>query len=109
MPMLGVYDSSTDTEVEVHTNANTKPFGAILLQKYAAAKHFQPIVYYSKKFKKMLQNYSAIDCEILVIVEALWHLQPYLYGKKFLVHIEHCPLYVLICTIESFPLPTTMG
>ena len=49
-PMLEIYNGSADTEVEVHTDTSAKALGAILLQKYTAAKHFHPIAYYSKKF-----------------------------------------------------------
>ena len=48
--MLEIYDGSTNTYMEVHTDASTKALGAILLQKNAAVKHFHPIAYYSKKF-----------------------------------------------------------
>ena len=52
-PVLKIYDGSAKTQVEVHTDASAKVLGAIFLQKYAAAKHFHPIAYYSKKFKNM--------------------------------------------------------
>ena len=62
--MLEIYDSNADTWVEVHTDASTKVLGAILLQKYAAAKHLHPIAYYSKKFNNALKSYSAVDHEM---------------------------------------------
>ena len=49
-PVLEIYDGNADTKVEVHTDTSAKALGAILLQKCAAAKHFHPVVYYSKKF-----------------------------------------------------------
>ena len=33
-----------------------------------------------------------MDHEILAIVEALWHWHLYLHGKKFVMHMDHCPL-----------------
>ena len=33
-----------------------------------------------------------MDHEMLAIVEALWHWQPYLHGKKFVVHMDQRPL-----------------
>ena len=48
--MLEIYGSSADIKVEVHTDASAKALGAILLQKCAAAQHFHPIAYCSKKF-----------------------------------------------------------
>ena len=35
------------------TDASAKALGAVLLQKCAAAKHFHPIAYYSKKFNNI--------------------------------------------------------
>ena len=52
-PVLEIDDSSVDTKVEVYTNTSAKVLGAVLLQKYAAAKHFHPIAYYSNKFNFM--------------------------------------------------------
>ena len=87
--VLGIYDGSANTQVEVYTNASTKTLGAILLQKYTVAKYFHTIVYYSKKFNNIKKNFSTIDHEMLAIVEALWHWQPYLYGKKLIIHTDH--------------------
>ena len=39
--------------VEVHTNGSTKALSAVLLLKYAAAKYFHPVAYYSKKFNNI--------------------------------------------------------
>ena len=78
--------------MEVHTDTSAKALGAVLLQKCAAAKYFHPIAYYSKKFNNVQQNYSAVDHEMLAIVEALQHWRPYLHGKKFIVHTDHRPL-----------------
>ena len=52
-PMLEIYDGSTDTWVEVHTDTSIKVLDAILLQKCTAPKHFHPVVYYNKKFNNM--------------------------------------------------------
>ena len=51
-PILKIYDSSSNTWVDIHTNASTKALSAILIQKCAAANNFHPIAYYSKNFKK---------------------------------------------------------
>ena len=53
-PLLDIYDCSAKTLVEVYTDTRAKVFVDILLQKCAAAKHFHPIVYYSKKFNNVL-------------------------------------------------------
>ena len=53
-PILEFYESSTNTWVELHTDARVKALGAVILQKkYTVAKHFHPIAYYSKKFNNM--------------------------------------------------------
>ena len=51
--MLEIYDGSTNTKVEVHTDASAKVLGAVLLQKRAAAKYFHPVAYYSKKYNNV--------------------------------------------------------
>ena len=43
VPKLEIYDGSTDTQVELQTNASATAFGAILFQKCTGAKHFYPI------------------------------------------------------------------
>ena len=52
-PMFENYNSSTDNWAVVHTNASKKVLGAVLLQKYTAAKHFHSIESYSKKFNNI--------------------------------------------------------
>ena len=88
-PMLAIYDSSADTQVEVYTDTSTKALGTVLLQKYAAEKLFQPIVYYKKEFNNPLYNYSAFDGKILATMEALQYWCLYLHGKKFVMHVDH--------------------
>ena len=50
-----------------------------------------------------------MDCEMLAIVEALWHWWPYLHGKKSLYAYGPLTIDVLLCTTESFSLPTMLG
>ena len=33
-----------------------------------------------------------MDHKILAIMDALWHWQLYLYGKQFIMHMDHRPL-----------------
>ena len=40
-----IYDDSTNTWMEVYTDASTKVLGDIILQKHAAAEHFHLIEY----------------------------------------------------------------
>ena len=35
------------------------------------------------------QNYSTIEKELLAIVEACRHFQPYIYGRKFVIETDH--------------------
>ena len=48
--MLEIYNGSTDTLVEEHTDASAKELGTVLLQKHATAKYFHPEAYYCKNF-----------------------------------------------------------
>ena len=51
--MLEIYNGSANTWEEVHTEDSSKVLGALFLYKCAAAKHFHPIVYHSKKFNNV--------------------------------------------------------
>ena len=102
--VLEIYDGSTNTQVEVHIDASTKALSAILLQKLSAIRYFHSIAYYSKKVKNALWNYSAMDHEILAILEALQHQQLYLHGKKFIVCTDHWPLTYFFAQHNLSPL-----
>ena len=44
-----------------------------------------------------------MDHEMLAIMEALWHYHPYLYGKKFVVYMDHRPLMYFFAQLNLSP------
>ena len=44
-----------------------------------------------------------MDHKLLATVEALWHWWPYLHGKKFVVHTDHCPLMYFFAQLNLSP------
>ena len=47
------------------------------------------IVYYSRAMSRPEQNYCVTRKELLAMLSAVSHFHPYLYGRKFLVRIDH--------------------
>ena len=90
--MLALFDSASDTRLEVHTDASDKAMGACLFQKRQEDKYWRPVAYFSRKLNPAQQNYGAIDKELLAIVEALKHWRHYLHGQNFVVKTDHEPL-----------------
>lgn len=54
------------------------------------------IAYDGRKLNKAECNYSTTEREALALVSGIKKFQPYLYGRKFKVYTDHCPLKYLI-------------
>lgn len=39
---------------------------------------------------------AAYECELIDLVQAVWHWRPYLWGRRFMVRIEHYALKFLL-------------
>ncbi|KAK9687546.1 RNase H-like domain found in reverse transcriptase [Popillia japonica] len=78
-PILCIYDPNL--EIEVHTDASTKGYGAVLLQKYEDG--FHPVYYFSGKTTETESKYHRFDLEMLAIIKALEKSRVYLLGKRF--------------------------
>ena len=79
-PILSIYDPRDETEL--HTDASTLGFGAILMQKKADMKMY-PIFYFSKRTSETESRYHSFELETLAIVYALRRFRVYLHGIKF--------------------------
>lgn len=79
-PILAIYDPGAETEL--HTDASSHGFGAILMQKGVDHK-FHPVLYFSKRTTDSESRYHSFELEMLAIVYALRRFRVYLYGIQF--------------------------
>lgn len=84
-PVLAIYSRTANTEL--HTDASSLDFGAILLQKQED-NHWHPVYYYSKRTSREECNYHSYELELLAIVYATRKFRVYLLGKPFLIRTD---------------------
>lgn len=78
-PLLSIFDPSLPTEL--HTDASSIGYGAILLQKVNNVN--KVVAYYSKRTSPAESRYCSYDLETLAIYNALRHFRVYLLGIDF--------------------------
>lgn len=81
-PVLTIYSPSLRTEL--HCDACSKGYGAILLQKQDDGK-FRPVFYFSKRTTDVESKYHSYELEMLAIINALNRFRIYLQGIPFTV------------------------
>lgn len=74
-PLLAIYDPKASTEL--HCDASSHGYGAILLQKQAD-NNFHPIFYYSHKTTETESRYHSYELEMLAIINAIKRFHIYL-------------------------------
>lgn len=79
-PILSIYSPAKETEL--HCDASSIGFGAILLQKQSDGK-FHPIFYFSKRATDVESRYHSYELETLSMIYALRRFRIYLIGIKF--------------------------
>lgn len=79
-PVLHIFKQGQ--ELELHTDASSQGFGAVLLQK-DEENTLHPIHYMSKKTNPQQEKYGSYELEALAIVEAVKKFRNYLIGTKF--------------------------
>lgn len=72
------------------TDASQHAMGAVLSQNIDDGERV--IEYYSKTFNKAEQNYCVTRRELLAVVKAVKHFQPYLLGRRFTLRTDHASL-----------------
>ncbi|GFX97025.1 retrovirus-related Pol polyprotein from transposon 17.6 [Trichonephila clavipes] len=77
-PVLHVFQQGYP--LELHTDASSLGFGAVLLQKSDDGL-FHPIHYFSRKTTVQQEKYSSYELEVLAIIEALKKFRSYLLDK----------------------------
>lgn len=90
-PVLRLYNPTAKTEL--HTDASSVGFGAILLQRQED-NNFTPIGYFSKATTEIEKRYHIYELETLAIVRALERFHVYLQGIAFNV-VTDCNSLVL--------------
>jgi len=87
------YPESKDPFV-LDTDASNVGIGAVLSQVHQEDKRV--IAYYSQVLSKTECNYCTTRRELLAIVKAIDHFQPYLYGRKVTIRTDHASLQWLL-------------
>lgn len=81
-PVLAIYSSKRETEL--HTDASSHGFGAVLLQKQNDGK-LHPVSYYSRRTTDAEEKYHSFELETLAIIYSLRRFRVYLEGIPFLI------------------------
>jgi len=90
-PVLHIYNPKAETEL--HTDASSLGFGAILLQKQENGA-LAPIAYFSKSTNEAEKRYHSYELETLAIVKAVERFHVYLQGINFRI-VTDCNSLVL--------------
>ena len=77
----------------LRTDASAVGLGAVLLQYHEEIP--KPIAYASYKLLDRETKYSTVERECLGIVWGIERFKHYLYGKKFILEVDHRPLVYL--------------
>jgi len=91
-PVLHLYRIGTKTEL--HMNASTLGYGAILFQKSGEDSLFHPVYYSSGKTTSAEAKYASYELEVLAIVKALKRFRVYLLGIIFKI-VTDCRAFML--------------
>lgn len=78
-PVLAIYSPHLPTEL--HTDASSRGFGAVVLQRQIDGK-WHPIAYFSKKTSDAEQKYHSFELETLAIIYSLRRFETWLKGIK---------------------------
>jgi len=79
-PLLAIYDPKAS--IELHCDASSHGYGAILLQKQDD-NNFHPIFYYSHRTTKTESRYHSYELGMLAIINAIKRFHIYLLGIHF--------------------------
>lgn len=79
-PVLSLYNPSRETEL--HTDASSHGFGAVLLQKQEDGQ-LHPVSYFSRRSTSAESRYHSFELETLAIIYALRRFRVYLEGISF--------------------------
>ena len=80
----------TNAPISLTTDASDAAAGAVLAQ-YVDGQ-WQPLAFFSKKFRPPETRYSAFDRELLAMYLAVRHFRYFLEGRQFVIFTDHKPL-----------------
>ena len=89
----------------VSADSSSYAIGAVLLQ--LNGKHWQPVVYASRKLSEAETRYAMIEKEALATTWACEKFDYYLVGRKFEVETDHKPLVPILGEKDLTSLPIT--
>ena len=84
-PILAIFDPLAETEL--HCDASSFGFGAILLQKQSDNK-FHPVSFFSKKTDDYESKLHSFELETLAVIHAIKRFHVYLAGKSFKIFTD---------------------
>ncbi|MCO6516465.1 MAG: hypothetical protein J6586_08215 [Snodgrassella sp.] len=91
-PLLKLYRVGAETQL--HTDACSGGYGAILLQRDSEDNVFHPVYYSSGKTSPAEEKYTSYELEVLAIVKALKKFRVYLLGIPFKI-VTDCRAFAL--------------
>lgn len=83
-PVLTIFDP--DKPVELHTDASSDGYGAILIQREQNLPHV--VAYFSRRTTEVESRYHSYELETLAVVRAVENFRHYLYGQHFTVYTD---------------------
>lgn len=90
--MLKLYRIGAETEL--HTDASSHGFGAILIQRNSEDQLFHSIYYASWKTTKAESRYASYELEVLATIKSLIKFRVYLLGISFEI-VTDCQAFTL--------------
>ena len=88
--------------IDISCDASNMGIGAVLFHRFQNGQK-RPIANASKTLTESQRKYSQIQKEALAIVLALRKYHQYLYGRKFILVINHKPLLSVFSTTKATP------
>lgn len=79
-----------ETNLVLTTDASDTAMGAVLEQEMNGI--LEPLGFFSRQFSTAQRNYSAYDCELTAVYQAVKHFRPLIKGRNLIMKTDHKPL-----------------
>nr|XP_037872741.1 uncharacterized protein LOC105842320 isoform X2 [Bombyx mori] len=104
-PVLKIYEPKAETEL--HTDASSIAYAAILLQKDDNSE-LHPVHYMSKRTTDAESKYTSYELEALAIIEGIKKFRHYLYGKHFKI-VTDCKAFQMTLNKKDLAMSTRVA